>query len=88
MTNIKINKQYQHKIGSTKRGLIQRLINNTPFVYWCYCGRKVLFEKVCLFVCCSQVNVAWKTIFCQAEKGNRVKHGVNLAGQLFGLCFS
>ena len=27
-----------------------------------------------MFVCCFQVSLAWKTISCQMEKGNRVKH--------------
>ena len=46
MININIKKQYQQATG-----LIQRLINNTHlFVNWCYCGREVLFEKVCLLV--------------------------------------
>ena len=45
---------------------------HTPLVNWSYCGRR--------FVCCSQVrlawktSLAWKTISCQTEKGNRVKH--------------
>ena len=73
--NIKINKQYQETTG-----LIQRLINNTPFVKWCYCGREVLFGKVC--VCCLQVCLAWKTISCQTDKGNRVKHVQFLQGTL------
>ena len=44
MYNIHSNKQYLQKTG-----LIQRLINITPSVDWCYCGTEVLFEIVSLF---------------------------------------
>ena len=43
---INIKKQYQQTAG-----LIQGSINISHlFVDWCYCGREVFFEKVCLFL--------------------------------------
>ena len=27
-----------------------------------------------MFVCCLQLCPAWKTVFCQTDKGNSVKH--------------
>ena len=27
-----------------------------------------------MFVCCLEVSLAWKTVSCQTDNGNRVKH--------------
>ena len=54
----------------------------TPSVDQCYCGRDVLFEKMC--VCCLPVCLAWVLITCQTYKGNTLKHGQFLQVYLFG----
>ena len=61
-------KQYQQKTG-----LIQRWINNAHLcrLVWLW-QRSFVWESV--FVCCSQVSVAWKTIACQRARKSSVKH--------------
>ena len=46
------NDQHQQQKAISTKNSINSKINQhlTPFVDWCYCGREVLFEKVCLFV--------------------------------------
>ena len=38
------------------------------------------FVSVSVFACCFQVCLTWKTISCQTDKGNRVKHSQFLQG--------
>ena len=47
LNNVQLQNQ---KTYQQTTGLIQRLINNTPFVDWCYYSRDALFELVCLLV--------------------------------------
>ena len=68
------NYQYQHKKQFQQTiGLIQRLVNNTHlssiglFVAEKFCLRK------CFYLLFASFSLAWKTIFCQTEKENRVK---------------
>ena len=69
MINTNIEKQYQQTTV-----LFQRLINTSHLLSISV----IVAEKFCLreseFVCCLQVCLAWKTISCQTDKGNRVKH--------------
>ena len=72
------NDQQQHQKTILTNNSINSKINqqHTPFVDWCYCGREVLFEKVCLFglfVCFLQVSLELKTISCQTENMNSMK---------------
>ena len=69
MINTKIKKQYQHTTG-----LIQRSNKNIQFLsIGIVVSEKFVSESV--FVCCLQVCIATKTISCQTDKGNSVKHG-------------
>ena len=60
------NDQYKKKQYQQTTGLIQRLINISHFLSL----GVIVAEKFCFKVC-----LAWKTISCQTDKGNRVKHG-------------
>ena len=78
MINTNIQKQQQQTTGLT-----QRLNNNIQLlsigvivsVNFCFGSEFVYRLQVCL---------AWKTISYQTDKGNRVKHSLNLAGYLCG----
>ena len=68
MNNTNIKKQYQQTSG-----LIQRLNNNIELLS----VGVIVSEKFCFskfVVCCLQVCLAWKTISCQTDMGNRLKH--------------
>ena len=76
VTNTNMKKQYQQTIG-----LIQGLFDNVHLLLiGVIVQRSVVSES--LFVCYSQVCLAWKTISYQIEKGNRVKIGANLSHML------
>ena len=63
-TNIK-------KLCQQTTGLMQRL-NNIKLMSIGDILRKALFS-IRVFICCLQVCLAWKTISCQTDKGNRVR---------------
>ena len=65
------------KISTNKRINLKYNQQHTPFVDWSNWQRGV---------CSSQVILAWKTISCQTEKGNRVKHRQILPGNWGGGC--
>ena len=44
------NDQHKKTISTNNRNNSKINQHHTNFVDWCYCGREVLFEKVCLFV--------------------------------------
>ena len=80
-----INTNNDQKIISTNNRINWKIKQqHKTFVKECsiLCQRSFVSEIV--FVCCLQVCLAWKTIFCQTDKGNRVKHRQILAGCLWG----
>ena len=74
MNNTNIKKQYQQI-----KGLIQRLTTTFTFCRLVLLSlRSFVTEYV--FVCCLQVCLACKTISCQTDKKNRVKHSQIMQG--------
>ena len=70
------NDQHQHRKKQYQQstGLFQRLNNNMQLLSIGFIvSGKFLSDSV--FVCYLQVCLAWKTISCQIDKRNRVKHG-------------
>ena len=74
------NDQHQLNKTATTNNRINSKIKqqHTTFVNWCYCLRKVLFQK--MFVRCSQVYLAWTTIPLPNRQGEQTETASIIAG--------